>query len=97
MEQVIMDIEKHLNNRTNVECESETQVLTLNVLMLGGNAYPIEETEENTDELTEMNKGLVNAKQHAWQRRKKEYVHALMEVHRSRTTGGRVPESEIFF
>ena len=70
MEQVIMDIERHLNNRplTYVECESETQVLTPNVIMLGGNAYPIEETEENTDELTAMNKRLVSAKQHAWQR-----------------------------
>ena len=89
-----MDIERHLNNRplTYVECESETQVLTPNVMVLGGNAYPIEETEENTDELTAMNKRLVNAKQHAWQRWKKEYVHALMEVHRSRTTGGTVPE-----
>ena len=94
MEQVIMDIERHLNSRplTYVECESETQVLTPNVIMLGGNAYPIEETEENTDELTAMNKRLVNAKQRAWQRWKKEYVHALIEVHRSRTTGGRVPE-----
>ena len=61
-------------------------------LMLGGNPYPIEQTEENTDELTAMNKRLVNAKEHAWQRWKKEYVNALMEVHRSRTTGGRVPE-----
>ena len=94
MEQVIMDIERYLNNQplTYVECELETQVLTPNVIMLGGNAYPIEDTEENTDELTAMNKRLVNAKQHAWQRWKKEYVHALMEVHRSRTTGGRVPE-----
>ena len=93
MEQVIMDIERHLNNRplTYMECESETQVLTPNVIMLGGNAYLIE-IEENTDELTAMNKRLVNAKQHAWQHWKKEYVQALMEVHRSRTTGGRVPE-----
>ena len=45
-----MDIERHLNNRplTYVECESEAQVLTPNVIMLGGNAYPFEETKENT-------------------------------------------------
>ena len=60
--------------------------------MLGGNVHTIEEIEENTDELTAMNKRLVNAKQHAWQRWKREYVHALMEVHRSRANGGRVPE-----
>ena len=66
MEQVIMDIERHLNNRplTYVECESETQVLTPNVVMLGGNVHTIEETEENTDELTAMNKRLANTKQH---------------------------------
>ena len=43
------------------------------------------------DELMAMNKHLVNAKQPAWQRWKKEYVHTLMEVHRSQTTSGRVP------
>ncbi len=95
MEQVVMDIERNLNNRplTYVESETELEVLTPNVIMRGGNAYPLEEIEAGMDELTSMNRRLINAKQHAWQRWKKEYIHALMETHRLKTKGGgRVPE-----
>ena len=70
MEQVVMDIERNLNNRplTYVESETESGVLTPNVIMWGGNAYPLEEIEADMDELTSMNRRLINAKQHAWQR-----------------------------
>jgi hypothetical protein len=61
MEQVVMDIEKNLNNRplTYVESETESEVLTPNVIMWGGNAYPLEEIEADTDELTAMKKRLI--------------------------------------
>ena len=89
-----MEIERNLNNRplTYVEGEAESEVLTPNVIMWGGNAYSLEEREQDMDELTSMNKRLINAKQHAWQRWKKEYIHALMETHRMNKKGGRVPE-----
>ena len=49
LETVIIDIEKHLNNRPLTHLESdggEKQVLTPNVLMWGQNAHQVEETEE---------------------------------------------------
>ena len=94
MEQVVMEIEGNLNNRplTYVEGEAESEVLTPNVIMWGGNAYPLEEREQDMDELMSMNKRLINAKKHAWQRWKREYIHALMETHRVNKKGGRVPE-----
>ncbi|CAB4004247.1 Hypothetical predicted protein, partial [Paramuricea clavata] len=80
MEQVVMDIEKNLNwLLTYVEGETESKVLTPNVIMWGGNAYPLEELETDTDKLTSMNRQLINARQHAWQCWKREYIHALME------------------
>ncbi len=67
MEQIVMDIERNLNSRplTYVKSETESEVLTPNVIMWGGNVYPLKEIEVDMDELTSMNRRLINAKQHA--------------------------------
>ena len=63
-ESVIVDIERHLNNRPLTYLESdggEEQVLTPNVLMWGQNAYEVEEPEEEGDEVTKLHKRLRKA------------------------------------
>lgn len=95
MEDVIMDIERNLNNRplVYVESEAESEVLTPNRIMWGSNAYTLEELDEDADELTKMSRRLKKAKQHAWSRWKREYIHALMETHRTNDSdGGDLPE-----
>lgn len=82
---VIIDIEKHLNNRPLTYFESdggEEQVLTPNVLMWGQNAHQVEETEEDRDEVSKLHKRLKETKWHAWRRWKHEYIHSLLESHR---------------
>ena len=84
LETVIIDIEKHLNNRPLTYLESEggeEQVLTPNMLMWGQNAHQIEETEEDRDEVSKLHKRLVETKQHARKRWKHEYIHSLLESH----------------
>lgn len=71
---------------------AQTLVLTPKIIKWGGNAYPLKELETDNDELTSMNRRLFNAKQHARQRWKREYIHALMETHRIKSKGGGVPE-----
>ena len=71
LETVIIDIEKHLNNRPLTYLKSdggEGQVLTLNVVMWGQNAHVVEETDENRDKASKLLKRLMEAKQHAWRR-----------------------------
>ena len=85
LEVVIMDIEKHLNNRplTYVESdEGEPQTLTPNILMWGQNAYDLEDIEVDEEEVTKLHRRLKNAREHAWSRWQNEYVHSLMEAHR---------------
>ena len=82
---IVMDVERHLNNRPLTYVESETceeQVLTPNVIMWGQEAHPIEDIELDGDETTKLRKRLAEKKQHAWQRWKSEYIHGLMECHR---------------
>jgi hypothetical protein len=57
MEAVVMDIERHLNNRplTYVESDNgEEQVLTPNVIMWGKNSYTIENIEVEVDEISKL-------------------------------------------
>lgn len=69
--EVIINIEKHLNNRPLTYFESDgggEQVLTPNVLMWEQNAHQVEETEEDGDEVSKLHKRLRETKQHAWRR-----------------------------
>ena len=82
---VIMDIERHLNNRplTYVESESgEEQVLTPNIIMWGRDSHAFEDVEVDEERVTKMYKRLKNAREHVWSRWNKEYINSLMEVHR---------------
>ena len=90
---VVIDIEKHMNNRPLTYVESgewEPQVLTPNVIMWGQNAHEIRNIEVDEDETTKLYRRLNNAREHAWRRWKKEYVHGLMEAHRIKR--GREPQ-----
>ena len=61
LETVIIDVEKHLNNRPLTYLESdggEEQVLTRKVLICGQNAHQVEETEEDGDEVSKLHKQL---------------------------------------
>ncbi|KAK3750713.1 hypothetical protein QZH41_017268, partial [Actinostola sp. cb2023] len=96
LESIVMDIEKHLNNRplTYVESEeaADEKVLTPNIMMWGQNAHPVEDIETDEEEVTKVNKRLRESKEHAWLRWKNEYVHSLMESHRVNRTVSPCPE-----
>ena len=95
VEAVVMDIERHLNNRPLTYMESETgeeQVLTPNAIMWGQEAYTIEDIELDGDEVTKLQMRLKEKRQHVWQRWKKEYVHGLMESHRIKRGESDYPE-----
>ena len=92
---VIIDIEKHLNNRPLTYLESdggEEQVLTPNVLMWAQNAHQVEETEEDGDEVSNLRKRLRETKLHAWRRWKHEYVHSVLESHQVNRKAAPVPD-----
>ena len=85
LEAVIMDIERHLNNRplTYVESDSgEEQVLTPNIIMWGKDSHILEELKVEEDNVSKMFRRMKNARQHVWSRWSKEYVNSLMEYHR---------------
>jgi hypothetical protein len=85
LEMVLMDIEINMNNRplTYVESESgEEEVLTPNVIIRGRNTYLLDDIENDVDELTKMQKRIAKAKNNAWKRWQREYVHSLMESQR---------------
>ena len=85
VEAVVMDIERHLNNRPLTYMERETgeeKVLTPNAIMWGQEAYTLEDIELDGDEVTKLHARLNEERQHVWQRWKKEYVYGLMESHR---------------
>ncbi|CAB4035463.1 Hypothetical predicted protein, partial [Paramuricea clavata] len=64
-------------------CESgEEEVLTPNVLIRGRNTYLLDDIENDVDELTKMQKRIAKAKNNAWKRWQREYVHSLMESQR---------------
>ena len=57
VESVVMDMERHLNNRPLTYVESdfgEEQVLTPNIIMWGQNAYIVEDRELDEDEVTRL-------------------------------------------
>jgi len=62
VEAVVMDIERHLNNRPLTYMESETgekEVLTPNTVMWGQEAYTIEDIELDGDEVTKLHARLI--------------------------------------
>jgi hypothetical protein len=85
LEAVVMDIERHLNNRPLTYVESDggdQEVLTPNSIMWGQQSHILQEIEVEDGELTKFNRRLVKAREHAWTRLRKEYIHGLMESHR---------------
>ena len=76
LEAVVIDIERHLNNRplTYVESDGDNRILTLNVVMWGENAYIFEDEEADDNGLVKADKQLRQTRQHAWKRWKSEYV-----------------------
>ncbi len=91
---VVMDIERHLNNRPLTYIESdggEPQVLTPNTILWGDDSHILEDREQDEIEVTKMQKRLNAARQHAWNRWHKEYIHSLMESHRIVKGDGQLP------
>ena len=87
VEAVVMDIERHLNNRPLTYMESETgeeQVLTPNAIMWGQEAYTIEDIELDGDEVTKLQMRLNEKRQHVWQRWKKSMFTTKWKVVESR-------------
>ena len=93
-ESVIVDNEKNLNNLTYVEAEGgEEEVLTPNTILWGRDAYRVEDSEgSEAEKLMRMTKRLEDAKDHAWKRWKRKYVHDLMESHRLNEERGSTPK-----
>ena len=85
LEVVIMDIERHLNNRPLTYVESDggdEKVLTPNIIMWGQDAHIVKDIEVEENQLTKLYRRLNTARQHASSRWQKEYVHSLLESHR---------------
>ncbi|XP_074624492.1 uncharacterized protein LOC141882446 [Acropora palmata] len=75
LEVVVIDIEKHLNNRplTYVESnEGEPETLTPNVIMWGQNAYEFADIKIEEEEVTRLYRRLNNAREHTWRRWQRE-------------------------
>ncbi len=90
-----MDIERHMNNRplTYVEGDNEeSQVLTPSMIMWGKNCHILEDIDVEENDLTKMQRRLSNARQHVWQRWKKEYLYSLMGVHRITKSNTCIPK-----
>ena len=82
---VIRDTERHLTNRPLTFVESEggdEKVLTPNMIMWRQDAHIVEDIEVEENQLTKLFRRLNTARQHAWSRWQKEFVHSLMEPHR---------------
>jgi hypothetical protein len=96
LETVILDIERHLNNRPLTYVESsqeEQQILTPNTILWGQNSYALGElNEQEDDEVSRLHKRLTLARQHAWSRWQREYIHGLMEYHRVNKNTSPVPQ-----
>ena len=94
-ETVVMDIERHMNNRplTYVEGDNEeSQVLTPSMIMWGKNCHILEEEDMDESNYTKIQRRLRNAREHVWQRWKREYLHSLMGIHRITKTNSCIPE-----
>ena len=84
LETMVMDIERHLNNRplTYIESEvGEDRLLTPNIIMWGQGAYTTDDDTKD-EELRGFEKCLNQARQHAWSTWKREFVNSLVEFHR---------------
>lgn len=95
LEVVVMDIERHMNNRPLTYVESgggEDQVLTPNLVMWGQDAHVLKDIEVDDDGLTRFDRRLQNAKRSAWSRWRKEYLRGLMESHRVKRLDSQLPE-----
>ena len=94
LEAVVMDIERHLNNRplTYVGGDGEDRVLTPNMVMWGQDSHILEDIEVEDANLMKFDRRLQNARQHAWSRWQKEYIHGLMESHRITRVDTQPPE-----
>ena len=95
LEVVVMDIERHTNNRPLTYIGSdcgEDQVLTPNLVMWGQDAFILEDMEVEEDKLTRFHRRLQNSKQSAWNRWQKEYLRNLMESHRVKRRDSQTPE-----
>ncbi|CAB4026448.1 Hypothetical predicted protein [Paramuricea clavata] len=76
---------------SNVESsQEEEQILTPNTMLWGQNSYALGELSEERDE--SLYKRLTMARQHAWSRWQREYIHGLMEYHRVNKSPSAVPE-----
>lgn len=85
LESVVLDIENNMNNRplTYLECDGgEQQVLTPNILIRGENSHMFDDVGDEEDEITKLQRRLKKAKDDAWKRWKREYVHSLLESQR---------------
>ena len=95
LESVIIDIERHMNNRPLTYIESEVgegKVLTPNSIMWGQNAHTLEDLEVDVDSVTKFQRRLENARAHVWSRWSREYVRSLMDYHRINRKEAVVPE-----
>ena len=95
LEAVVLDIEKHMNNRplTYIETEvGEEQILTPNYIMWGQNAITIEDTEVEIEDVTKCQKRLESVRNHAWKRWSKEYINSLIDYHRVNRTEAKIPQ-----
>ena len=71
LEAVVMDMEKHLNNRPLTYVASDEgapQTLTPNVLMWGQNAHKLEDIEVDKEEVAKLHRRLKRVREHAWHR-----------------------------
>ena len=94
LETIVLDIERHMNNRplTYVESEvGEDQVLTPNVIMWGQNSNILEDIEVESESLTKFQRRLQHAREHVWRRWSREYVRSLMEQHRMKRSDAVIP------
>jgi hypothetical protein len=92
---VVMDIERHLNNCSLTCIESdggEPQVLTPNTILWGDDSHILEDREQGESEVTKTQRRLNTARQHAWNRWHKEYIHSLMESHCIVKGDGQLPK-----
>ena len=95
LEAVVMDIERHLNNRPLTYVESEggdEEVLTPSLIMWNQQCHTLEDLEVEEEELTKFSRRLRKAREHAWSRLQKEYIHGLMESHRINREGTLPPK-----
>ena len=101
LEAVVTDIERHLNNRPLTYVESEggdEEVLTPSLIMWNQQCHTLEDLEVEEEEHTKFSQRLKKARENAWSRLDKDYIHRLMESHRINREGTLQPKvGEIVF